>query len=107
MEMLLSPHLQENLSQVMRTSYNIYSSVGFIGFCVIYTNKKVIQSHLLLFESAFIGNNADFKDLKSDTCKIYPLNTKDLDIVKELMSAAIPTLTKYAAHNEKTIYTIE
>jgi hypothetical protein len=99
MEMLLSPHLEENLSEIMRTSYNIYSSLEFIGFCVIYNNGKALQSHLLLFEGAFTTTNG-LEHHRTDTGKTYPLKTSDETIVRDLMSSAMPSLKNYCAHND-------
>jgi hypothetical protein len=109
MEILLSPHLLEDTFKVMRTSYNIYSSFGFIGFCVIYHSEKTVQAHLLLFETVSLGKPEE--DHLPDTGKNYPLKTADADIIKDLMSSAIPTLgkngLKYVASNGQTTYEIE
>lgn len=109
MEILLSPHLHESLSEIMRTSYNIYSSVGFIGFCVIYNNQKAIQAHLLLFDTA-LPKNGDDCSQRPEIDKNYPLNTSDFHILKDLMSSAISSYSKketYVAHNANAIYNID
>lgn len=93
----------------MRTSYNIYSSFGFIGFCVIYHSDKTIQANLLLFETFSSGNISDGE--QPDGGKNFPLKTSDLDILKNLMSAAVPSLgkngMKYIAQSAKAILNIE
>jgi hypothetical protein len=109
MEILLSPHLQENLTEIMRTSYNIYSSVGFIGFCVIYTNKKNIQANLLLFEGVN-GENLSKNGQKPDIAGSYSLNTSDHHILSDLMSKALPSNKgrfKYIAYNDNSMHHIE
>jgi hypothetical protein len=108
MEMLVSNHQKENLIGVLRTSYNIYNSIGFIGFCVIYNNKKLIQANLLLFEGLPVQS---LVNQRQDTGKSYPLNTSDLEILNDLMNIALPSFKengiKYIAHNDNIIYNIE
>jgi hypothetical protein len=108
MEMLVSNHQKENLIGVLRTSYNIYNSIGFIGFCVIYNNKKLIQANLLLFEGLPVQS---LVNQRQDTGKSYPLNTSDLEILNDLMNIAVPSFKengiKYIAHNDNIIYNIE
>jgi len=75
----------------MTTTYDIFSNLGFIGFCIIYNNGQVVQGNLLLFETVTLGNNT-FMNQHSNNNKFFPLNTADLNVIQDLMLVAIPTL---------------
>lgn len=110
MEMLHSTHLQGEIFNVMRTSYNIYNSVGFIGFCVIYHHQDDLLAHLLLFEEVSVEDLTK-ENYQPDSGKSYPLKTSDAQIIRDLMSDSIPLFgkngQKYVANNDNATYNIE
>ena len=94
----------------MRTSYNIYCLKTFIGFCIINNYGDTIQASLLLFDTKHIakpGHSPDINKLVAnsfpnniiakpghspDINKSYPLETNDIDIIRDLMIIAIPEI---------------
>ena len=72
----------------MRTSYNIYCLKTFIGFCIINNYGDTIQASLLLFDTKHIAKPGHSPDIN----KSYPLETNDIDIIRDLMIIAIPEI---------------
>jgi hypothetical protein len=75
----------------MTTTYNIYSSSGFIGFCFIFNNGQSSQGGLSLFETIGIGGNIMMYQ-QATKYKNYPLVTTDIVIIRDLMQTCIPSL---------------
>lgn len=75
----------------MTNTYHIYSSAGFIGFCLVFTNNDTVQGGLSLFET--IANNGNIMMYQQATkYSYYALGTTDIDIIRDLMATSIPTL---------------
>jgi hypothetical protein len=75
----------------MTQTFTIYSSNGFIGFCFIYTNGNFIQGGLSLFETVDMNGNTMMYQ-QSGKYDIYGTNLTNLDIIRDLMLKAIPSL---------------
>lgn len=75
----------------MRTSYNIYNSKEFIGFCIITKEFNDRQVNLVLFEGISPEYNHDPDKMPGYT-KNYPLDTSDIDIVRDIVSIAKPSV---------------
>ncbi|KAB2916166.1 MAG: hypothetical protein F9K23_08630 [Bacteroidetes bacterium] len=70
----------------MNTIYDIHSNLGFIGFCIIKRDGTIAKSWLLLFET--VGTEQFQLPGTHDTYN----NQEDIDIIRDLMLKAIPTL---------------
>jgi len=72
-----------------KVTYNLCSDLGFIGFVVIveYPNNK--QSNIFLFEEYEIIEGFNQLIQQSSLFQIFPKDSLNLDIIKELLSASI------------------
>jgi hypothetical protein len=75
----------------MTRTYTIYSSNGFIGFCLIYGNQQFTQGTLYLFETVTIGNQTMMYQQASKH-QLYPSSTIEIDIIRDLMYQVVPSL---------------
>ena len=91
----------------LRASYNIYCEQNFIGFCIIHNNGYDIQANLILIESIQTGSHNQIPSGH----KNYALNTSDIDIIKDLMSNAVPSFQtdrlNYTAKKHGEIYKLK
>jgi hypothetical protein len=91
----------------VRRSYNIYCLSTFIGFCIIHDDGVDIRASLFIFEM----NTDEYKAKRNSVNKKkYPLNTINIDIMKDLMSVAIPSKNTngliYTAKRDGEIYVL-
>ncbi|MFC2138620.1 hypothetical protein ACFLTE_10625 [Bacteroidota bacterium] len=75
----------------MKTTFNIYSSAGFIGFCFIVNyNEQLVQGGLTIYETFEIEGNTMMYP-QSTKYNLYPINKSELDIIRDLIQSLIPT----------------
>jgi len=71
-------------------TFTIYSNLGFIGFAFIYNNSQNIQGTMEIFETFKFNNTTQMFPASSKT-SIYKIPTKEIDILKDLISMSIPS----------------
>lgn len=76
----------------MKLSYNIYRHQESIGFSRIEKNDNTIKATLLLFEDMETGQASLM--IPTENPKKYSSDISDIDIVKDLLSTAIPDVDK-------------
>lgn len=75
----------------MNTTYDIYSSLGFIGSLIIHQSSGHMFGGLLLFEAIPDGLNLDLIQ-SSSTQNRYANGSSHHQIILDLMTTAIPSI---------------
>jgi hypothetical protein len=72
-------------------SYDIFSNSEFIGFAFVTNNGHYVHGYLTLYEAVQINGILHLAPniTKQST---YPLTIVDIDVIRDLMLKAIPTL---------------
>jgi len=76
----------------MTKTYTINSTNGFIGFITIYNNGSFIQGAVYLYETVQIYNGNTMMYQQGGKQNTYNLSIIDIDIIRDLMTTAIPSL---------------